>query len=111
MTSYPKEHALRQPTQLYSFKGLKGVHDSSDNNQQQTNNANCSTQLIELKKKEIKNTRLQSQKMSNKQKKNQKLEEKVFSQEIKKKHQQRKPSRLRNQPRKNYKIFSPNLKY
>ena len=51
LTYYPKEHALRKLTQLYSFTGLKVVHDNSDNNHQQINDANCSTQLLESNKK------------------------------------------------------------
>ena len=30
---YPKEYVLRELAQLYSFTGLKVVHDNSDNNQ------------------------------------------------------------------------------
>ena len=63
---YPKEHALFELTQLYSFTGLKVVHDNSDNTKQETHGVNCSTQLLEPKNKEIKNTRLKSQEISNK---------------------------------------------
>ena len=32
---FPKEYALRELTHLYSFTGLKIVHDNSDNNQKE----------------------------------------------------------------------------
>ena len=107
---YPKEHALRELTQLYSFTGLNVVHDNSDKNQKQTNDANCLTQLLEPKNKE--NTRQKSQELSikqilQKQRKNRKLEEKILPQERKEKFQQRQSSPLRNQPRKDYKTFIP----
>ena len=49
---YPKEYALQEQTQLYSFTGLKVVHDNSDNNQKQTTKVNCSPQILETKNKE-----------------------------------------------------------
>ena len=42
----PKEHNLREITQLYSFTGLKVVPVNPDNNQKQTIHANCLTQLL-----------------------------------------------------------------
>ena len=49
-------------------------------------------------------------KLAVKQRKNLKLEEKIFIQETKEKSQQRKSSRLRSQPRKEYKTFIPQSK-
>ena len=46
---YPKEHALRELTQLHSYTGLKVAYDNSDHNHQQKLDTNGSTQLLELK--------------------------------------------------------------
>ena len=50
---YPKEYALLELTQLYSFTGFKDVHDNSDNHQKQTNDINCRPQILETKKNKI----------------------------------------------------------
>ena len=63
---YPKEDALRELTQLYSFTGLNAVHDNSHDNHQQNHNINCSTQSWDSKPKETKNIRLKPQEISNK---------------------------------------------
>ena len=112
MPYYSKEHALREPTHLYSFTGLKVVHDNSYDNHQQTLDVKCSSQSLEPKNKEIKNTRQKSQKISNKQipqkqRKNRNSEEETVSKETKEKSQQVQSSRLRSQPRKYYKTFIP----
>ena len=90
MPYYPKEHALRALTQLYSFTGLKVGHDNSDDNHQQTHDVSCSTQSLEPKSKKNKKTRLKSQKVSSKQipqkqRKNRKLEKKIYHKKQKKK--------------------------
>ena len=48
---YPKEYARREQTQLYTFTGLKVVHDNSVNNRKK-NDINCSPQILETKNKE-----------------------------------------------------------
>ena len=50
-------------------------------------------------------------KESPKQRKNRKMTEQIIPQEQIDKSENRKTTRLRNQPRKNYKIFIPNLKF
>ena len=113
---YPKEHAFRELTQLYSFTGLKVVHDNSDDNHQQTHDPNSSKRLLEPKIKEIKNTQLKSQEVSSKQtpqkqRKIEKLEKKNCITGNKKKSQQRQLSRFRSQPRKITKTSFHILKY
>ena len=46
---YPKENALREITQVYSFTGFKIVHNNSDNNQKQTIDTNSLPQILETK--------------------------------------------------------------
>ena len=53
----------------------------------------------------------QNYKESPKQRKNRKMTEQIIPQEQIDKSENRKTTRLRNQPRKNYKIFIPNLKF
>ena len=53
----------------------------------------------------------QNHKESPKQRKNRKMTEQIIPQEEIDKSEHRKTTRLRNQPRKNYKCSSPNLKY
>ena len=110
---YPKEYALREPIQLYSFTGFKIVHNNSDNSQKQTIDTNCSPQLLE--KKYSKNTRQNSREKKNKQThqnqgKNQKLEENFLPQDINETSHHRQSSRLRKQPRKAYKTCIPQFK-
>ena len=53
----------------------------------------------------------QNHKESSKTKKKRKMTEQIIPQEEIDKSEHRKTTRLRNQPRKNYKMFIPNLKY
>ena len=79
---YPKEYALRELTQLYSFAGLKIVHDNSDKNQKQTIFIICSPHFLETKNKEknpTKTPRNKQQTNTSETKKKQKIRRKNFT--------------------------------
>ena len=106
---YPKEYALRELTQLYSFTGLKIIQNephlkNTEQNDNPTENQN--TKPIATKN----NTKNLDHKESPKQRKNRKMTEQIIPQEQIDKSEHRKTTRLRNQPRKNYKIFIPQSK-
>ena len=111
MPYYPKEYALRELTQLYSFLGLKVIqnhpHTEKEINEQndiyhgKQNTKPTTTQN---------NTKKLDQKISQKERKNRKIIEKILPQEQIEKSEHRESSRLRNQPRKNYKTFIPQSK-
>ena len=74
MPYYPKEHALRKLTQLFSHTGLKTVHDNSDAKNQQKHYLNSSTQLLDSKNKKKELThRIHLIRLINKKLKNKKL--------------------------------------
>ena len=108
---YPKEYALRELTQLYSFTGSKVIQ----NNPQTENDVNKQND-IHLEKQNKKstttknNTKKLDQELPQKERKNRKMTEKIIPQEQAKKSEHRESSRLRNQPRKNYKSFIPQSK-
>ena len=104
---YPKEYALRELTQLYSFTGLKIIQNephlkNTEQNDNPTENQNTKPIATKI------NT--QNHKESPKQRKNRKMTEQIIPQEQIDKSENRKTTRLRNQPRKNYKIFIPQSK-
>ena len=122
---YPKEFALREKTQLYSFTGLKIVEKSTENRKQENsqNSNHLSFSPIHIRRQPSKKFQhrkaiiekkatigkrkyqnLQNQ-IPQRQRIYHKLEEIFFYQ--KKKTQQRQSSRLTYQPRKDYKIFIP----
>ena len=104
---YPKEYALRELTQLYSFTGLKIIQNEphlKNTEQNDTPTENQNTKPIATKN----NT--QNHKESPKQRKNRKMTKQIIPQEQIDKSENRKTTRLRNQPRKNYKIFIPQSK-
>ena len=108
---YPKEYALRELTQLYSFTGLKIIqnHPNTEEIDEQHN--------IHHEKQNTKptttqnNTKTPDPKIPQKERKNRKMIEKILPQEQVEKSEHRESLRLRNQPRKNYKNSSHNLKY
>ena len=108
---YPKEYALRELTQLYSFTGLKVIqnHPHTENEVKEQND-------IHLEKQNKKstttknNTKKLDQNIPQKERKNRKMTEKIIPQEQFEKSEHRESSRLRNQPRKNYKTFIPQSK-
>ena len=108
---YPKEYALRELTQLYSLTGLKVIqkHPHTENEiNEQTD--------IHLEKQNKKsttttnNTKKLDQIKPQKERKNRRMIEKIIPQEQVEKSEHRDSSRLRNQPRKNYKTFIPQSK-
>ena len=104
---YPKEYALRELTQLYSFTGLKIIQNEPHlKNTEQNDNP---TENQNTKPTATKNN-TQNHKESPKQGKNRKMTEQIIPQEQIDKSENRKTTRLRNQPRKNYKIFIPQSK-
>ena len=111
MPYYPKENALRELFQLYSFTGLKVIQ-----NHQHTENEINEQNDIHLEKQNKKpttaqnNTKKLDQKIPQKERKNRKMIEKIIPQEQVEKSEHRESSRLRNQPRKNYKAFIPQSK-
>ena len=111
MPYYPKEYALRKLTQLYSFTGLKFIqnHPHTENEINEQND-------IHLEKQNKKPTTTQNktkkldQKIPQKERKNRKMIEKIIPQEQIEISKHRESSRLKNQPRKNYKTFIPQSK-
>ena len=104
---YPKEYALRELTQLYSFTGLKIIQNephlkNTEQNDNSTENQNTKPTATKI------NT--QNHKESPKQRKNRKMTEQIIPPRTIDKSENRKTTRLRNQPRKNYKIFIPQSK-
>ena len=108
---YPKEYALRELTQLYSFTDLKVIQ-----NHTHTENKTKEQHDIHLKNQNKKstttknNTKKLDQNTPQKERKNRKMTEKIIPQEQIDKSEHRESSRLRNQPRKNYKTFIPQSK-
>ena len=108
---YHKGYALRELTQLYSFTGLnviqnhphteKEIDEQNDIHPGKQNTKSTTTQN---------NTKKLDQKIPQKEGKNKKMIEKILPQEQVEKSEHRESSRLRNQPRKNYKIFIPQSK-
>ena len=107
---YPKEYALRELTQLYSFTGLKVIqnHPHTENEINEQNDIHLEKQKkTNYKPKQYKKL---DQKIPQKERKNTQMIEKIVPQEQIEKSEHRELSRLRNQPRKNYKTFIPQSK-
>ena len=111
MPYYPKEYALRELTQLFSFTGLEVIQ-----NYPHTENEINEQNDIHLEKQNKKstttknNTKKLDQNIPQKERKNRRMVEKIIAQEQVEKSEHRGSSRLRNQPRKNYKTFIPQSK-
>ena len=111
MPYFPKEYALRELTQLNSFTGFKVIQNHShtekdideqhNNHHEKQNTKQTTTQN---------NTKTPDQKIPQKERKNKKMIEKILSQEQVEKSEHRESSRLKNQPRKNYKTVIPQSK-
>ena len=105
---YPKEYALRERTQLFSFTGLEiiQIHTEKETNEQDN---------VHHEKPDQKQTTTQNNaktpdpKISQKEKK-QENDRKNFTTRTSRKSKHRESSRLRDQPRKNYKTFIPQSK-
>ena len=105
---YPKEYALRELTQLYSFTGLKVIQNNPHTENETQNQHDIHPEIQNKKSTTIKNnTSKLDQNIPQKERKNRKMTEKIKPQEQIDKSELRESSRLRNQPRKNYKTFIP----
>ena len=107
---YPKEYALRELTQLYSFTCLHIVQNNprTEQNQNVKTNKNQKTFQPQNANPQISNT--PEPKISQKERKNRKMTEKILPQDQQQKYKHRESSRLRSQRLKNYKIFIPQSK-
>ena len=105
---YPKEYALRELTQLYSFTGLKVIrnHPHTEKEINEQNDIHHGKQNTKPTTTQN-NTKKLNKKIPQKERKNRKMIEKILPQEQVEKSEHRESSRLRNQPRKNYKTFFP----
>ena len=108
MPYYPKEYALRELTQLYSFTGLKVIQNHSHTEKELNEQQNVHHEKQNSKQTTTQNNKkTPDQKIPQKERKNRKMIEKILPQEQVEKSKHRELSRLRNQPRKNYKTFVP----
>ena len=106
MPYYPKEYSLRELTRLYSFTGLKIIQNHSHTEKKIDEQHNVHHEKQNPKQTTTQhNTKTPDQKIPQKVRKNRKIIEKIPPQEQNEKSEHRKSSRLRNQPRKNYKTF------
>ena len=109
MRYYPKEYALRELTQIYSFTGLKVIQNHSEKEIVEQHNVHHEKQNPKQTTTQN-NTKTPDQKIPQKERKNRKMIEKILPQEQVEKSEHKELSRLRNQPRKNYKTFIPQSK-
>ena len=108
---HPKEYALRELTQLYSFTGLKVIQNHPHTEKIIDEQHNIHHEKQNTKPTTIQNnTKTPDQKIPQKERKNRNLIEKILSQEQVEKSKHRELSRLRNQLCKNYKTFIPQSK-
>ena len=107
---YPKEHALREITQLYSFTGLKIVQNNSETKLNHHTDEQTSSKTDQQKKINNQTSPKQKTRTSQKERKNRKMTERILPQDQEEKSEHRESSRLRSQPQKNYKIFIPQSK-
>ena len=107
---YPEEYALRELTQLYSFTGLKVIQNDTQKETKLNENHKNQHTPIQKQNRNHENANTQNADNPKKERKNRKMIEKVLPQEQKEKSSHRESSRLRNQPRKNYKTFIPQSK-
>ena len=104
---YPKEYALREITQLYSFTGLKNVQNNTQTEQNQTTNDKSNKKQIIAQNVTPQTAKIIERKLTQKEGKNRKMTEKIVPHDQKEKSEHRESSRLRSQARKNYKTFIP----
>ena len=107
---YPKEYALRELTQLYYFTGLHIVQNNSQIVQNQHVNTTKNTETIQQQNIDPQRSNTPEPKVPQKERKYKKLTEKILSQDQQQKSEHRESSRLRIQPRKNYKTLIPQSK-
>ena len=111
MPYYPKECALRELTQLYSFIGLKIIQNHSHTEKELDEQHSVHHEKQNPKPTTTQNnTKTPDQKIPQKERKNRKMIEKILPQKEVEKSEYRESSELRNQPRKNNKTFIPQSK-
>ena len=111
MPYYPKEYALRELTQLYSFTGLKIIQNHQHTEREIDERDNVHHEDQNQKQNKVKNNqKISDPKIPQKERKNRKMIEKILPQEQIEKSEHRQSSRLRNHLRKNYKTFFPQSK-
>ena len=106
---YPKEYALRELTQLYSFTGLQIIQNNLKKEQNQ-NTDKTRNQKTTQQKYSPQPSHTPEIKIPQKERKNTKMTEKFYHKIFKKNVNKRESLRLRSQPRKNYKTFIPQSK-
>ena len=97
ITSHPKEYALREFTQLYSFTALKVIQNQTEKETNEQDNVHHEKQNQKQTTTQN-NTKTPDPKISQKERKNSKMVEKILPQEQVEKSEHRESSRLRNQP-------------
>ena len=108
---YPKEYALRELTQLYSFTGIKVIQNHPHTEKEIDEQHNIHHEKRNQKQTTTQNnTKTPDPKIPQTERKNRKTIEKILPQKQVEKLEHRELSRLRNQPRKNYKTFIPQSK-
>ena len=107
---YPKEYALRELTQLYSFTGLKVIQNDTYTEQETNVHDDIHHKQNQKQNTTHKNIKTPDPKISQKERKNRKMMEKSLTEEQIEKSEHRESSRFRNQQRKNHKTFIPQSK-
>ena len=107
---YPKEYALRELTQLYSSTGLKVIQNNTQIEPEINKTDDNQRTKVQKQDKNHKDAKKLNSDNLGKERKIRKTIEKILPQEQKEKSTHRESSRLRNQPRKNYKTFIPQSK-
>ena len=107
---YPKEYALCEITQLYSFTGLHIVQNNPQIEQNQHVNTTKITKTIQQQNIDPQRSNTPEPKIPQKERKNRKLTEKILPQNQQQKSEHGESSRHRSQPRKNYETFIPHSK-
>ena len=107
---YPKEYALRELTQLYSFTGLKNIQNHTFKEQETNVQDNVHHKQNQKQNTTQNDTKTPDPIIPQKERKNKKMIETILPQEQVEKSKHKESSRLRNQPRKNYKTFIPQSK-
>ena len=107
---YPNYYTLRELTQLYSFTGSQKVQNNPQTEQNQNVNTNKNQKTIHQQNANLHTSNTPEPKKNTKRKKNGKMTEKILPQDPQQESEHRESSRLRRQPRKNYKTFIPRSK-
>ena len=109
---YPKEYALRELTHIYIFFHMFTHHSKNNPQIEQNQNVNTTinTKTIQQQNVDPQRSNTPETKIPQTERKNRKLTEKFLSHDQQQKYEHRESSRLRSQPRKNYKTFIPQSK-